>query len=92
MNMKRHQAYGGALVTVVSAWLYLKMYSDKSSSEQRWLIDIFPWYSLICFGCYCLSKIGCDLLSFNDYPHEITKLETDIKVADDDLKSRGFSH
>ena len=90
--MKRHQAYVGAAVVVVFAWTYLKMYDEKSSFEQKWLIDIFPWYSLICFGCYCLSKIGYDLYSFNDYPQEILKLESDIRIADEDLKNRGFSH
>ena len=90
--MKRHQAYGGAVVAVVCAWMYLKMCDGKSTFEQKWLIDIFPWYSLICFGCYCLSKLGYDLFSFNDYPQEIAKLENDIRIADEDLKSRGFSH
>ena len=29
---------------------------------------------------------------FNDYPQEIFKLESDIRIADEDLKNRGFSH
>ena len=27
------------------------------------------------FGCYCLGKLGYDLVTFNDYPKEIQKLE-----------------
>ena len=90
--MKRHLAYGGIFVAIVSIWIYLKTFSGSSSAEQKWIIDIFPWYSLIVFGCYCLSKLGYDLVSFNDYPEEISKLENDIKIADADLKSRGFTH
>ena len=63
---------------------------DSNNDIKSWIVDISPWYSLICFGCYCLGKIGYDLLMFNDYPEEIIKLELDIKNAETDLKSRGF--
>jgi dolichyl-phosphate mannosyltransferase polypeptide 3 len=90
--MKRHQVYGGSLLAVIAVWIYFKITSNTSSTEQKWIIDVFPWYVLICFGCYCLSKLGYDLLTFNDYPLEIIALEKDIKMADADLKSRGFTH
>ena len=90
--MKRHQTYGLVLLTIVLQWTYLKLTVNQPSKELKWIIDILPWYSLICCGCYCLSKLGYDLILFNDYPLEIAKLENDIKIADADLKSRGFSH
>jgi dolichol-phosphate mannosyltransferase subunit 3 len=89
--MKRHQAYGASAVVLISVWVYLKFFYQKSSATGEWLVDVAPFYILICFGCYCLSKLGTDLYTFNDYPDEIFKLEHDIKVADDDLKKRGFS-
>jgi hypothetical protein len=56
-----------------------------------WIVAIWPWYSLMVFGCYCLYRLGSDIISFNDYPEEITKLEKDILIAREDLKKRGFS-
>ncbi len=81
----------------MSIWISIKGLIEKldNLSEEnmkiRWIINIIPWYSLICFGCYCLMKIGFDLLTFNDYPLEIGKLEKDIKIAENDLKNRGFT-
>lgn len=89
--MKRHQTYGIVIASVAFLWLYLKIFGqDASYTEKNWLIDVAPSYSLMCFGCYCLTKIGWDLLTFNDYPEEISKLEEDIRIADEDLKKRGF--
>lgn len=91
--MKRHQIYGSTCFFAVILWLYLKISRQNSTSEiEKWLIDVTPWYLLIIFGCYCLTKLGLDLCTFRDYPEEISRLENDIKVADDDLRSRGFMH
>lgn len=49
-----------------------------------------PWYLLVSFGCYCLYKLGSDLLNFRNCPEEIKKLETDITNARKDLSKRGF--
>ena len=98
--MKRYQVYGIVLVVMVGAWLRMKilyMMAEPSlgttTTEQQpwvWIVDVMPWYSLICFGCYCLTKLGFDLLTFNDYPDEIRRLEQDIRTAEADLKRRGF--
>jgi hypothetical protein len=91
--MKRYQVYGAALLTVVGIWMRLKIvYNDApTGSKEKWVVDVMPWYFLICFGCYCLTKLGWDLLTFNDYPKEIGKLEEDIRAAEADLKRRGFT-
>ena len=99
--MKRYQVYFAVLLVLVGAWLRMKIfYMTEGSSvgtsppEQQkpwvWIVDVMPWYSLICFGCYCLTKLGFDLLTFNDYPDEIRRLEQDIRAAETDLKQRGF--
>ena len=76
--MKRAQYYAAAIVTVALSWLYLMINrtSDNLSldSRQQWIITVFPWLLLMTFGCYCLFKLGYDLLTFNDYPKEIGKL------------------
>lgn len=90
--MKRYQVYGAALLAVVGTWTRFKIvYHDApTDSKEKWVVDVIPWYFLICFGCYCLTKLGWDLLTFNDYPKEIGRLEEDINAAEVDLKRRGF--
>jgi hypothetical protein len=34
-----------------------------------------PLYLLVLLGCYCLARLGSDLLAFRDDPTEISKLE-----------------
>eukprot|EP01041_Mallomonas_annulata_P004325 gene4325-8610_t len=43
-------------------------------------------------GCYCLGKLGLDILRFNNYPKAILKLEKEIIVAKSDLAKKGFSN
>jgi dolichyl-phosphate mannosyltransferase polypeptide 3 len=90
--MKRFQVAVAALLACVGVWLRLKMlYAGRDASPlAQWLVDVCPWYVLIVFGCYCLTKLGYDLLTFNDYPAEIALLERDIQAAEADLKRRGF--
>lgn len=73
--MKRSVAYGAVLIILASAWAYMKISSAHFSDRVNWFTNVSPWYFLIVFGCYCLAKLGFDLLTFNDYPHEIKKLE-----------------
>ena len=73
--MKRSVAYGAVIFVWVAVWLYFKLSQNRFSDKVNWLTDVSPWYMLILVGCYCLAKLGMDLLSFNDYPHEIKKLE-----------------
>ena len=50
-----------------------------------WILAVWPWYTLMVFGCYCLYRLGKDIVSFNDYPEEIKKLEkvyTNMKTKD----------
>ena len=54
------------------------------------LTRVLPWYLLVSLGCYCLFRLGCDLLAFNNCPEEVKKLEADIVAAREDLKKRGL--
>lgn len=73
--MKRSTSYAVVVLILVISWIFLKISSDKLPEIVNWYTDVSPWYSLILFGCYCLAKLGFDLLTFNDYPLEIKKLE-----------------
>jgi hypothetical protein len=74
--MKRHQKYLAAAAAVTLTWVYLKVSPSRMDSEQgRFLVDVFPWLLLMWWGCYCLGRLGLDLLLFNDYPTEIKVLE-----------------
>jgi len=73
--MKIHQSYALILIIVTTVWCGLQ-YNKSSidSSVMQWYIDVFPIYMVMVFGSYCLGKLGYDVLVFNDYPEEITKL------------------
>jgi hypothetical protein len=73
--MKRSKAYALVAIISVVVWLVLKFKSHGLSRRISWYVDVAPWYSLIAFGSYCLARLGYDLLTFNDYPKEIKKLE-----------------
>lgn len=38
-------------------------------------VPAMPLYLLVVLGCYCLARLGSDLLAFRDDPAEIAKLE-----------------
>ena len=73
--MKRSVTYALVAVISIAAWIYMKATKDAHSSLINWFTDVSPWYALMTFGSYCLAKLGYDLLTFNDYPKEIKKLE-----------------
>ncbi len=69
----------------------LKMYEEKlPTGVLRDSVDFLPWFFLILFAAGCLSKLGLDMIVFNDYPKEIALRAEDIKEARADLKMRGF--
>lgn len=45
------------------------------------VIEILPLYSIMIFGCYCLAKLGYDLLVFRDDPSEIDALAKVLACA-----------
>lgn len=75
-TMKRHHIYAVVLTVASLLWLWAKSF-QRTMADPRVarLIDVAPWYMLVCFGSYCLGKLGIDLLTFNNYPAEIGKLE-----------------
>lgn len=73
--MKLHQKY--ALIFLIITFVWCGLQCNKSSIESpvaQWYVDVFPIYMVMMFGCYCLGKLGFDVLVFNDYPEEIVKL------------------
>lgn len=89
-TMKRSVTYFAIFFIMASSWAFMKFSRQQFSERVNWFTDISIWYLLIIFGCYCLAKLGYDLLTFNDYPKEIKKLEQDIINAHTDLKKRGY--
>ena len=73
--MKRHQTYFAALIIFVMMWLSVLGYSHLYDiTKLKYFSLVLPWLILMWLGCYCLARLGIDLLSFNDYPLEIQKL------------------
>jgi hypothetical protein len=86
--MKRVTYYFSIFTAVALAWVAL--YWCIEDGKHKEIVSLLPWYALILLGSYCLCKLGLDLVSFNDYPLEIQKLEKDVNEAKADLKKRGF--
>lgn len=38
-------------------------------------VQALPLYALVCLGCYCLARLGADLLLFRDFTHRTHLLE-----------------
>jgi dolichyl-phosphate mannosyltransferase polypeptide 3 len=103
-EMKRHKAYFLVLLLLVVVYYAMyfsvinypdvKAFLDSNLGLSPVLamfwIQVAPWYALICLGCYCLTKLGLDLLTFRDCPQEIPKLAKEIEQARKDLQNRGF--
>jgi len=73
--MRRSYAYGGLLLVLTFTWSTLFFFRDQLGELLQQYLVLFPWYILICFGCYCLGKLGLDLLLFKDFPNETKKIE-----------------
>ena len=58
------------------AILSLVQLADNESNVEkvRFIVRAMPWYGLISLGCYCLFRLGMDLLNYRDRPDEIPKL------------------
>ena len=92
--VKRVTVYASCLVLLVSVWVGLLGLMERNVIDKdTWgrMVYVLPWFALVTLGCYCLGKLGIDLLTFNDCPHEISLLEADIAAAEADLKARGFT-
>lgn len=86
--MKRVTYYFGIIAILALVWFALYWYTEDAKHKE--IVSLLPWYALILLGSYCLGKLGFDLVCFNDYPSEITKLEKDVDEAKADLRKRGF--
>lgn len=54
---------------------FVQLADTESNVEKvRFIVRAMPWYGLISLGCYCLYRLGMDLLNYRDRPDEIPKL------------------
>lgn len=90
-GMKRCTVYISVLAALVALWVGLVVYVQQTGYE-KWskIVYALPLYGLVCLGSFCIGKLGIDLLTFHDYPHEIGALEKNIEAAKADLVKRGF--
>jgi len=73
--MKRYLYYLCTLTTGIVTWLVAGIYGFSiHNKEIIRIFYVFPFLTLIYFGCYCLLRLGWDLLMFNDFPFEVDAL------------------
>ncbi len=73
--MKRSIKYGLVLFVLLLSWIILMANKEHFSSDTYFIVKVIPWYMLICLGCYCLFKLGTEVLFFNDCQSDIKLLE-----------------
>jgi len=73
--VKKYQKAATVAFTAFGLWAALEYKKAEFESEiVRFYIDVAPLFFIMMFGCYCLFKLGYDLLTFNNFPDEIGKL------------------
>lgn len=51
---------------------FLGLEDNISNGDKiKFVVRALPWHGLISIGCYCLFRLGRDLLSYRDRPEEI---------------------
>lgn len=72
LSMKRRTLYAAVLFALFAIWVGLKLkFKDFGDENVKFIINVFPWFLLMSFGSYCVTKLGWDMMTFNDYPEEI---------------------
>ncbi|KAF7591762.1 hypothetical protein BBP40_001142 [Aspergillus hancockii] len=85
--MTRAQQTLSVLLLVSS--LYLVLYLGLvplNETVQKEIIPVLPFYALISFGCYLLSRLGIAILTFNDVPEAHDELQKEIELAKAELR------
>ncbi|CAM9447113.1 unnamed protein product [Pylaiella littoralis] len=92
-TMKRYQKLLGPIFMGLCAWGAVLGYCAKTGecgTPMREVVEPFPMYCLMAFGCYALAKIGLGLIAFKDCSEDAALLDKDIQDARYDLARRGF--
>lgn len=61
-------------LTLTSSTLVM-VYLVALKSYRSDILNVLPFLLLIWLGCFCLAKLGYDLLTFNDYTLKTAELE-----------------
>jgi len=60
--------------------------SDQVKAE---IVPVLPWWGLMSFGSFCLWTLGWGIATFGDCPEAYDELMVEIKLAKDELRSKG---
>jgi dolichol-phosphate mannosyltransferase subunit 3 len=91
--MTRAAYYLAVLSLILFVWAYLKfqvLAAHPDRTGVRATVDAFPYILLVWLGCYCLFKLGYDVLSYKNMPEAIDELKIEMDHARVDLKRKGF--
>ncbi|KAH8921779.1 dolichol-phosphate mannosyltransferase subunit 3, partial [Atractiella rhizophila] len=58
---------------------------------KYYFLQVLPFWLLISFGCWCLWQLGMGVYSFGECEQDYRDLLLEIKMAKDDLRTKGIS-
>lgn len=73
-----------ASTMVLSMYLFI-IFNSQVVGKLDQISIAMPSCAAVYFGCYCLMKLGRDLITFMDYPKELENLNVEIHDAKRDL-------
>ncbi|KAI5917821.1 dolichol-phosphate mannosyltransferase subunit 3 [Camillea tinctor] len=78
----------GLLVTSLYLALYLQLI-PLPELVQTEIVPVLPFWALVSFGAYLLSRLGWNIMTFNDVPEAHKELMAEIELAKTDLRTLG---
>ncbi|KAI2466303.1 dolichol-phosphate mannosyltransferase subunit 3 [Annulohypoxylon bovei var. microspora] len=78
----------GLLVTSLYLSLYLQLV-PLPEIVQTEIVPVLPFWALVTFGAYLLSRLGWNVMTFHDVPEAHKELTAEIELAKIDLRRLG---
>ncbi|KAL2261816.1 hypothetical protein VTK26DRAFT_3259 [Humicola hyalothermophila] len=80
-------------IALLVSSLYLSLYLELiplPAVIQQDIVPVLPFWFLVSFGAWLLFRLGWGMLTFRDTPEAYAELMEEIKMAKEDLRTKGI--
>ncbi|TDZ99835.1 Dolichol-phosphate mannosyltransferase subunit 3 [Colletotrichum sidae] len=88
MTRAQQQISLALLVSSVYLALFLQLVPIPANIQEQ-IVPVLPFWVLVSFGAYLLTRLGYNVMTFNDVPEAHKELIAEIEEAKADLRKRG---